>query len=105
MKYGDSNVFDMLKRAPGVTVVNNSIRMRGLGSGYTQILVNGKRALPGFFSMDTLTPDQIEIIRSTKAEFSMQAIAGTVKTACRPRGKTAFTVLRVKAMRSICPHG
>src|SRR5687768_12500769 len=31
MKFGDTNVFDVLKRAPGVTVVNNSIRMRGLG--------------------------------------------------------------------------
>ena len=85
MKYGDTNVFDVLKRAPGVTVVNNSIRMRGLGSGYTQILVNGERAPPGF-SMDTLTPDQIErieIIRSATAEYSMQAIAGTVNIVLR----------------------
>src|SRR3954470_23684558 len=29
MKYGDTNVFDVLKRAPGVTVIGNSIRMRG----------------------------------------------------------------------------
>lgn len=85
MKYGDTNVLDVLKRAPGVTVVNNSIRMRGLGSGYTQILVNGERPPPGF-SMDTLTPDQIErieIIRSATAEYSMQAIAGTVNIVLR----------------------
>src|SRR5690349_4343836 len=31
LKYGDTNVFDVLKRAPGVTVIGNSIRMRGLG--------------------------------------------------------------------------
>jgi outer membrane receptor for ferrienterochelin and colicin len=80
LKYGDTNVFEVLKRAPGVTVVGNSIRMRGLGNGYTQVLVNGERPPPGF-SMDALTPDQIErieIIRAATAEHSMQAIAGTV---------------------------
>ena len=43
LKYGDTNVFDVLKRAPGVTVIGESIRMRGLGNGYTQVLVNGER--------------------------------------------------------------
>jgi len=80
LKYGNTNVYDVLRRAPGVTVVGNSIRMRGLGNGYTQILVNGERPPPGF-SLDTVPPDQIErieIIRAASAEFSMQAIAGTV---------------------------
>jgi outer membrane receptor for ferrienterochelin and colicins len=80
LKYGDTNVFDVLKRAPGVTVVGNSIRMRGLGNGYTQVLVNGERPPPGF-SLDSVPPDQIErieIVRAASAEFSMQAIAGTV---------------------------
>ncbi|TWI70077.1 outer membrane receptor for ferrienterochelin and colicin [Pseudoduganella lurida] len=79
MKYGDTNVFDVLKRAPGVTVVGNSIRMRGLGN-YTQILVNGERPPPGF-SLDNLPPEQIEkieVIRAASAEYSMQAIAGTI---------------------------
>ena len=80
VKYGDTNVYDVLKRAPGVTVTGNTIRMRGLGAGYTQILVNGERPPPGF-SLDNLPPDQIErieIMRAATAEFSMQAIAGTV---------------------------
>lgn len=80
IKYGDTNVFDVLKRAPGVTVIGNAIRMRGLGNGYTQILVNGERPPPGF-SMDTVTPEQIEkieVIRAATAEHSMQAIAGTI---------------------------
>ena len=92
MKYGDTNVFDVLKRAPGVTVTGNTIRMRGLGAGYTQILVNGERAPPGF-SLDNLAPDQIdriEIVRAATAEFSMQAIAGTInivlkKTVAKPQ--------------------
>ncbi|HEX8606770.1 MAG TPA: TonB-dependent receptor [Pseudoduganella sp.] len=80
MKYGDTNVFDILKRAPGVTVIGNSIRMRGLGGNYTQILVNGERPPPGF-SLDNLPPEQIEkieVIRAATAEHSMQAIAGTI---------------------------
>lgn len=80
IKYGDTNVFEVLKRAPGVTVIGNSIRMRGLGNGYTQILVNGERPPPGF-SLDTLPPEQIEkieVVRAATAEHSMQAIAGTI---------------------------
>ncbi|MBB3222012.1 TonB-dependent receptor plug domain-containing protein [Pseudoduganella umbonata] len=80
LKYGDTNVFDVLKRAPGVTVIGNSIRMRGLGGNYTQILVNGERPPPGF-SLDNLPPEQIdkiEVIRAGSAEHSMQAIAGTI---------------------------
>ena len=61
LKYGDTNVFDVLKRAPGVTVIGESIRMRGLGSGYTQVLVNGERPPPGF-NLQTVAPEQIERI-------------------------------------------
>ena len=84
-KYGDDNIFDVLKRAPGVTVTGKTLRMRGLGAGYTQILVNGDRPPPGF-SLDTLAPDQIErieIVRAASAEFSMQAIAGTINIVLR----------------------
>ena len=85
IKYGDTNVLDVLKRLPGVTVSGASgrggeIRMRGLGSGYTQILVNGERA-PAGFSMDSLAPDsieRIEVIRAATAEYSTQSIAGTI---------------------------
>jgi len=75
----------VLKRLPGVTVSGaagrgGEIRMRGLGSGYTQILVNGERA-PAGFSMESLAPDaieRIEVIRAATAEFSTQSIAGTI---------------------------
>jgi outer membrane receptor for ferrienterochelin and colicins len=84
-KYGDTNIYDVLKRAPGVTVTGNTIRMRGLGAGYTQILVNGDRPPPGF-SLDALTPDQIErieIMRAATAEYSTQSIAGTINIVLR----------------------
>lgn len=84
-KYGDSTIADVLKRQPGITLGGNpgrggDIRMRGLGSGYTQILLNGERP-PAGFSLDTLSPsmiDRIEIMRGPVAEHSSNAIAGTI---------------------------
>lgn len=54
--------------------------MRGLGNGYTQVLIDGERPPPGF-SIDNLSPElveRIEIIRAATAEYSTQAVAGTV---------------------------
>jgi len=90
VKYGDSSLLDVLKRLPGVTVTGASgrggeVRMRGLGNGYTQILINGERA-PAGFSFDTLAPDtveRIEVIRAATAEFSTQSIAGTINIVLR----------------------
>ena len=63
---GDSNIGDVLKRLPGITLGGRAgrggeVRMRGLGSGYTQVLVNGERP-PAGFSMESLSPDQVERI-------------------------------------------
>lgn len=79
-RYGDTQVLDVLKRLPGVTVLGNSIRLRGLGNGYTQVLIDGDRPPPGF-SIKNLSPDlieRIEILRAATAEFSTQAIAGAI---------------------------
>lgn len=101
-KYGDDNIYDVLKRAPGVTVTGKTLRMRGLGAGYTQILVNGDRPPPGF-NMDALTPDQIErieIIRAASAEYSMQAIAGTINIVLKKVTSKAVHDLRLSGFRS-----
>jgi outer membrane receptor for ferrienterochelin and colicins len=85
VKYGDASVLDALKRLPGVTVVNGGVRMRGLGSGYTQVLVNGERMPPGFL-LEALAPDaieKIEVIRAATAEYSTEAIAGTINIVLR----------------------
>lgn len=89
-RFGDSTVGELLKRLPGVTVQGapgrgGAIRMRGLGSGYTQILLDGERLPPGF-SLDTLDPEQIErieILRAPTAETGAQAIAGTINIVTR----------------------
>lgn len=84
-RFGDATVADVLNRVPGVTVSGTpgrgaEIRMRGLGNGYTQILLNGEPVAPGF-SIDSLAPnliERIEVMRSATADQSAQAIAGTI---------------------------
>jgi iron complex outermembrane receptor protein len=87
---GDSSVGEILKRLPGVTMGGtpgrgSGVRMRGLGNGYTQMLVNGERPPPGF-SLESLAPEQverIEVMRGPVAEHSTQAIAGTINIVLR----------------------
>jgi outer membrane receptor for ferrienterochelin and colicins len=103
VKYGDTNVVDVLKRLPGITVSGASgrgggeIRMRGLGAGYTQILLNGERA-PAGFSLDSLSPDvieRIEVLRAASAEFSTQSIAGTINIILKKAIKKAQRELKL----------
>lgn len=92
VKYGDRSALDAMKRLPGVTVADGAVRMRGLGSGYTQVLVDGER-LPAGFSLESLAPEsieRIEVIRAATAEFSTQSIAGTINIVLRKAvGKNA----------------
>ena len=89
-RYGDTSVVDVFKRIPGVSVTTGSgrsmqVQMRGLGDGYTQILVNGERTSPGF-TIDTLSPEQverIEVLRSATADMSTQSVAGTINIVLR----------------------
>lgn len=79
IRFGDTNMSDVLKRLPGVTV-SGDVRMRGLGSGYTQILLNGD-PVPAGFSIESISPElieRVELMRSATVEFSTQAIAGTI---------------------------
>jgi len=88
---GDTSLGDVLKRLPGVTIGGGrpgrggEVRMRGLGNGYTQVLVNGERP-PAGFSMESLSPDQVErveVMRGPVAEHSARAIAGTINIVLR----------------------
>jgi outer membrane receptor protein involved in Fe transport len=100
-KYGDTNVLDVLKRVPGVTVSSNGrggeVRMRGLGAGYTQVLINGERA-PAGFDISSLAPDvieRIEVLRAASAEFSTQSIAGTINIVLKKSVKAGQRELKV----------
>ncbi len=104
IKYGDSNLLDVMKRLPGVTVTGAAgygrgaeIRMRGLGNGYTQVLIDGDRP-PAGFSLETINPaavERIEILRSASAEFSTQSIAGTINIVLKRAISTATKEMKI----------
>lgn len=84
-QHGDRTLADALRRLPGVTVGDNGIQMRGLGNGYTQILLNGTPA-PSGFALDTLPPDaveRVEVLRSASAILGTQGMAGTINIVLR----------------------
>ncbi len=99
---GDVTVGEVLKRQPGVTVMGapgrgGAIRMRGLGGGYTQILLDGERVPPGF-DVTSLPPSQvqrIEIMRAPTAETGAQAIAGTINIVLREARKASADELNL----------
>ncbi len=103
-RFGDSTLGDVLKRLPGVTIQGRpgrggAIRLRGLGNGYTQILLDGERVPPGF-SLDSLSPDQIErieILRAPTAETGARAIAGTINIVTREGYSKRVNDLRLVA--------
>lgn len=101
-RFGDSSVGETLKRLPGVTTGGRpgrggEVRMRGMGGGYTQILVNGERMPPGF-SLDQLPPDQverIEVLRAPTAEYGARAVAGTINVVLREALQKRLNDLRL----------
>lgn len=81
---------DALKRVPSVTFLSDVIesdgaRLRGLDPGYTQILINGEK-VPGTnadrsFFLDRIPAElieNVEIIRSSSARRTGDAVAGTL---------------------------
>jgi outer membrane receptor for ferrienterochelin and colicins len=90
-QFGDTNLGEAMRRLPGVTAGGGRPgrggppQMRGLGGGFTQILIDGQRIPPGF-SVEQITPDQverIEILRAPTAETGARAIAGTINIILR----------------------
>lgn len=86
VRFGDTELTDALKRLPGVTITAGApgraggISLRGMGQGYSQVLINGQKA-PAGFEIDSLTPDmveRVEIIRSPTADLRAEGIGGTI---------------------------
>jgi iron complex outermembrane receptor protein len=101
-KFGDASLGEVLRRLPGVTTPGPAgrggpPRMRGLGEGYMQPLIDGQRIPPGF-SLESLTPEQIErieILRAPTAETGARAIAGTINIITREGFRRRLNDLRV----------
>jgi outer membrane receptor for ferrienterochelin and colicins len=96
-KFGDTNVLDVMRRLPGVNIGAGGPRMRGLGAGFTQILINGDPAPPGF-ALDQLNPAQverIEVLRAPTADTSAQAVAGTINIVLKEAPRRSERQLRL----------
>lgn len=101
-KFGDATVGEVLRRLPGVTTPGapgrgGPPRMRGLGNGFTQLLIDGQRIPPGF-SLESLSPEQIErieILRAPTAETGARAIAGTINIVTREGFKKRLNDVRL----------
>ena len=96
-KYGDTSISEVLKRLPGVNMQAGAPRMRGLGSGYTLILINGDPAPPGF-QFDQLSPSQVERVEVTRgptADQSAQAVAGAINIILKDAPRVSQRDLRL----------
>ncbi len=101
-KFGDATVGEVLRRLPGVNTPGapgrgGPPRLRGLGGGFTQLLIDGQRVPPGF-SLESLTPEQverIEILRAPTAETGARAIAGTINIITREGFRRRLNDVRV----------
>jgi outer membrane receptor for ferrienterochelin and colicins len=89
-KFEPVSVGDQLRRVPGVAFTSDigesdAPQLRGLGQGFTQILVNG-RPIPGAGNDRTVFVDRIpaeiidriEIVRSPSADVDSQGVGGTI---------------------------
>ena len=111
-RFEPNTVGDMLKRVPGVGFVGSDImeydgvQLRGLGGGYTQVLINGKK-VPGAgddrsFYVDRIPAemvDHIEIKRSSSANRSGDAMAGAINIVLRDAYVFNGSYIRVGANR------
>lgn len=111
-RFEPNTVGDMLKRVPGVGFVGSDImeydgaQLRGLGGGYTQVLINGKQ-VPGAgddrsFYVDRIPAemvDHIEIKRSSSANRSGDAIAGAINIVLRDAYEFNGSYIRVGVNR------
>lgn len=111
IRQGDRSLSDALKRLPGISIggapgagQGGQIQMRGLGQGYTLIMLNGVPVPPGF-SLDSLDPElveRVEIMRAATAEFSAQAIAGSINIVLKKSGGRSERTFKLGASGS---HG
>lgn len=88
LRHGDTRLADALQRVPGVGVEGRGqateLKLGGLGSGYTQLLLNGVPVPPGF-SLDSValeSIERVEIVRGATVQTS-QAVAGSINLVTR----------------------
>ncbi|MDH5824301.1 TonB-dependent receptor [Luteimonas sp. RD2P54] len=112
-RFEPNTVGDMVKRVPGAAFVGSDImefdgvQLRGLGGGYTQVLINGKK-VPGAgddrsFWVDRIPAemvDRIEVLRSNSANRSGDAVAGAINIVLRDAYEFDGSYLRLGVNRA-----
>lgn len=101
MRYGDTNINDAMKRVPGVQVVKDQLQLPGMNAGYTQILVDGEP--PRGISIADLPMniiDRVEIYRGGNAQFSSQAMAGTINIILKRVPSSKQTQIKANVAKS-----
>ncbi len=101
------SVGDMMKRVPGVVFSDDigeyaAPSLRGIGTEYTQVLVNGRRVTGGT-NDNTVVVDRIpselveriEIIRSPSADIDSQGIGGTLNVILKDGAELTGGVYRL----------
>ncbi len=103
------SVGDMIKRVPGVSFQSDigeyaEPSLRGVGSEYTQVLVNGRR-ITGGTNDNTVIVDRIpselvervEIIRSPSSDIDSQGVGGTLNIILKEGAELSGGIYRVGA--------
>lgn len=111
------SVGDMLRQVPGVAFTSDigeydAPQLRGIGSEYTQVLINGQRvpgaggdaddANRGIF-VDRIPAElveRIEIIRSPQADLDSQGIGGTINIVLKTSGEFSGGQFRAGAFNA-----
>ena len=109
-RFEPTSVGEMLKRVPGVTFTSDvlefdGVSMRGLPPGYTNILINGRRAPggedDGAFLVDRIPAElveRIEIIRSPRADQPSDGIGGAINIVLKEGAQLEGGAVRAGAL-------
>jgi len=89
-RFEPTTVGEMLKRTPGVVFTSDvleydAVQLRGIGSQYTQILINGRKVpgqqANGAFFVDRIPAElveRIEIVRAPSVDVTGEGVGGTL---------------------------
>lgn len=97
-KFGGNNILDAMRHVPGVQVNNNKIQLLGMNANYTQVLIDGEP--PRGVNVEDIpmqSIERIEIYRTANAQFSTQAIGGTVNIILKRAVPTAQQSIKLTA--------
>jgi outer membrane receptor for ferrienterochelin and colicins len=89
IRFGDNNIVDAMKRVPGIQVTNNKLHLLGMAANYTQILIDGEA--PRGITIEDIPLsmiERVEIFRGANAQFSAQAMGGTINIILKKSAST-----------------